>query len=328
MLNKGFLTWLFQDNKFIELRHQTHVDWKTYWFNNPDDLACKVKQLSWTGNLFINLNRPYEITGKAVTNGDIERHTRLLFDLDPIRPPSTSSTEEELEASRDVAIRLVSQLTALGWPIPLKAISGNGTHIQYRTSLINNSETKDILKALYTGLKTEFSTESVEFDTTVKNSGRIVALYGTTKRKGISTIERPHRQSIALTPEKWTQVSLKQVEKLANFYQKKSTGYFEPLKQRNVYVLGNGDYKTLNSVLMFQNHGLYLTEVEPNKHYVVCPWSHEHSSSSPTDTVIWENNGLQWPTFHCSHTHCNGRTIKDVIQLFGDADFYCSKRYI
>ena len=196
----------------------------------------------------------------------IERHTRLLFDLDPVRPSGTSSTNDELEASREVAIRLIEHFTALRWPIPLKAISGNGAHIQYRTFLPNNPETKAMLKTLYVGLKKEFSTETVDFDSTVRNPGRIVALYGTTKRKGISTNERPHRKSIVVAPTENHQVTPKQVESAANFYQKQTVSHFKPSLHANTRISGSGDYKSLDAVSMFKAHGLYLNEVESGKH--------------------------------------------------------------
>ncbi len=327
MQNNDFLSWHFRDNKFVELRHQTNIGWVTYWFDNSDDLMKKVDELSWVGNLFINVNRPHEITNKPITNDGIKLHTRLLFDLDPIRPTGTSSTNEELEASRAVAIRLIEHFTALAWPVPLKAISGNGAHIQYRTFLPNNPETKEMLKTLYVGLKKEFSTETVDFDPTVRNAGRIVALYGTTKRKGISTNERPHRRSIVLIPDDWKQVSPKQVELLANYYQKQVTSQFKPRTNTKTRINGKGDYKSLDAVSMFNAHGLYLQEVESGKHYVTCPWSAEHSSTKPKDTVVWESSGDSWPTFHCSHAHCDGRNMQDVIQIFGDADSFCSQEF-
>jgi len=334
MYPNEFLNWHFRDNKFAELRHQTPVGWISFWYDNQEDLIHKANELSPVGNLFLNLNRPFEITNKPVTNDDIKLHTRLLFDFDPVRPKSTSSTVEELEDARELAIKLIKHLTALGWPAPLKAISGNGAHVQYRAPLPNNAETKAILKSIYTGLQKEFTTESVEFDPTVRNAGRISTLYGSIKRKGISTKERPHRPSIASIPSDWKQVSPKLVESLANYYEKRSSSHYKPkvtLPQRQVGKrstnVTKGDYTTLDVVAMFNAHGLYLQQVETEKHYVTCPWIGEHSSTGPKDTVIWEASGNQWPTFHCSHSHCDGRNIADVLQLFSDADSFCSQEY-
>jgi hypothetical protein len=43
--------------------------------------------------------------------------------------------------------------------------------------------------------------------------------------------------------------------------------------------------------------------------------------------VIWEADGEKWPTFHCSHAHCHGRKIEDVMSLWGDADRFCGRAY-
>jgi hypothetical protein len=62
---------------------------------------------------------------------------------------------------------------------------------------------------------------------------------------------------------------------------------------------------------------------------VRCPWDAEHSSidsDHSTATVIWESDG-GWPTFHCSHDHCDGRTIRDVMAIWGDADAFCARQF-
>lgn len=90
---------------------------------------------------------------------------------------------------------------------------------------------------------------------------------------------------------------------------------------------GTGVYNTLNVVGWFNAHGHYKRHLGGGKHAVTCLWLAYHSSADnpmKTDTVIWESDG-GWPTFHCSHDHCEGRTIKDVIALWCDADSFCTQ---
>lgn len=89
---------------------------------------------------------------------------------------------------------------------------------------------------------------------------------------------------------------------------------------------GAGDYTTLDVVAWFSAHGHYGKPRADGKHAVLCPWADEHSddqgAESP-DTVVWPADG-GWPTFHCSHAHCVGRTLQTVMDLWGDADRFCS----
>jgi hypothetical protein len=324
-----YLDHLFRDAGAVELRHQIKGKksdrWVTYWFDDLAALQAKARRLT-TGNLFTSLHRPAEIPDGALKNEHVTRYTRLLFDLDPVRPAQTSSTAEELVFAQKAADALQKALRAWGWPEPLRAMSGNGRHLQYRCALPNDDATAQILKTIYRGMKVEFSDENVGFDSTVRNAGRICALYGTVKRKGDNTLERPHRQSEVWIPGNWKQVTSKQIESVANFYakQRKTVEIYRPDFNRK--VSGKGDYSTLDIVAWFSAHGLYEHHIEDHKHSVTCPWESEHSESQHNDTLIFESDGT-WPGFFCHHGHCAGRTIQDVMQVLGDADAFCGRGF-
>lgn len=92
---------------------------------------------------------------------------------------------------------------------------------------------------------------------------------------------------------------------------------------------GAGDYSTLDVVAWFSAHGHYGKMRPDGKHAVLCPWSHEHSDdqgATDPDTIVWEADG-GWAQFHCSHNHCTGRTIQDVMRLWGDVDRYCASTF-
>lgn len=72
-------------------------------------------------------------------------------------------------------------------------------------------------------------------------------------------------------------------------------------------------------VALFKDRVCYGRELEPGKHAVLCPWAAEHSDRRPaedSDTVIWEAGAGQSEAFHCSHDHCHGRTLADVLDLW------------
>ena len=88
----------------------------------PDLLARGANRVIW---------QPKNTT----TDADIVRRVGLVFDADPVRPAGISATEDEKALARELIDRLVSDLTARGWPAPILADSGNGFHARYKVDL-------------------------------------------------------------------------------------------------------------------------------------------------------------------------------------------------
>lgn len=322
------------DNGLIELRHQAGKQWTSGLFDDADSLLTAARERHRTGNLFISLNRPSprvadnRMVSTSLGNDDIQWVTRLFFDFDPVRPKGCSSTEDELCHAQHSATELSKMLRAMGWPDPLVAMSGNGYHLLYRCHLPNTEEVGEQLAAIYSGLWQDCTTHQVDFDRTVRNPGRICTLYGAEKRKGVSTSDRPHRRSRIITwPREWKQVRRQHFDSLVNFYaakQKPATLGHKVSRPIGRRVDGAGDYSTLDVVAWFTANGLYERHITDIIHAVKCPWEDEHTEIHRNDTVIYANDDGTWPGFHCKHSHCEGRTIQDVIHLLGDADTFCA----
>ena len=332
-----YLDWLFQDNAIVQLTHQTTSDknarWVHGWFDDIEALRKAGNMLSGKGNLFISLNKPFDCdvtnavdSNTGFKNENIERYTRMFIDLDPVRDGYIPSNQNELDLALERQRYAEQFFRALNWPRPARGMSGNGAHLIFRTALPNTAEFNQMLSVIYKGLKAELSTDLVTLDSAVKNACRLHPLYGSIKRKGIETTDRPHRQTKIYVPQQWQQIRPQQIEALAEHYTIKAP---EILPRQNLpHIDGKGDYKTLDVVSLFSAHGLYLRQTPDNgKHWVICPWSAEHSATGDTDTVAWDATD-SFPTFHCSHDHCSGRTIMDVISLFGDADNYCTNEWV
>lgn len=93
---------------------------------------------------------------------------------------------------------------------------------------------------------------------------------------------------------------------------------------------GTGDYRTLDIVRWFSDHGHYGRQIEPGKHAVLCPWESDHTEqrgAEDSDTVIWEAEPGKRPVFYCAHAHCADRTLSTVMDLWGDADRYCEREW-
>jgi hypothetical protein len=342
-----YLDWLVRDAGLVELCQMDDGQLDIGWYDSAPGLLHDARTMAKSGNLFTTINRIDPEALKAYLEGQrrvvpgkvcrtpdaaVTRCCRLFFDLDPARPKATSSTADELADAETRARGLVRRLDLLDWPAPAIGMSGNGWHLQYRTALPNTQETKEQLTAIYSVLHREFSDDVVEFDRSVRNPARLCCFYGSAKRKGPNTPERPHRRSWIHIPGDWRQVHPRQVAALANFYAKQTADI--PVRRddspvERPAVSGRGDYSSLDVVAWFGAHGAYVGPLVAGKHGVRCPWSESHTTPSPrngSDSIIYEADG-GWPGFHCSHAHCADRDIRDVMRLWGDADSYCAGEF-
>ena len=346
-----YLDWLIRDSGTAELcRIRDRGPDRIAWHTDSGQMLAQAREWAGTGNIFTTLHRiaPDALREYVETqiranpkarprtpDHVVTRFTRLFFDFDPAGLKGSSSTDAELQEAQIRAQGLRDRLRVLDWPTPLTAMSGNGWHLQYRTALPATDETAEVLKTIYRGLDAEHSDDEVRFDSTVRNPARLCALYGSVKRKGPSTQDRPHRRSVCWIPSDWKQVHPRQVEALANHYARLSS---EPRSNASrgsqeargaLRVSGRGNYTTLDVVRWFAAHDAYVGHIDGNKHGVRCPWSHEHTSVSPSngsDTIVYESDG-GWPGLFCHHAHCAGRTIRDVMALWADADDYCAESF-
>jgi hypothetical protein len=330
---RAYLEWAFRDCGAIELRHQHGGRWLTGWYDNEEALLKEARCRSRSGNLYISLNAPKPrlvcnaMTGTPLLDKEVGWITRLPFDFDPLRPREVGSTDHELQFSGERCDALVARLYKLGWPLPARAASGNGHHAVYRVRLPSNPEVNEMLSQVYLGLHHELDDDLVAFDRSVRNPGRIFRLYGSWNRKGPNTPERPHRQSTVRIPPQWRQVKPQQIEQLAEHYARQRAPAPRSARPLLPRPTGTGDYRTLDIVAWFAHHGLYRHHIEGLVHAVWCPWRAVHTTAhGRSGAVILETNGA-WPNFHCHHAHCARRGIRDVMQLLGDADAFCSVQF-
>jgi hypothetical protein len=131
----------------------------------------------------------------TTTDSDVERRHWFLIDLDPVRPAGISSSDAELALSETKAGEIVEWLTSIGWPEPVRAISGNGSHLMYRVDEPNDDAARTDFECATKMIASIFSDEAVKVDITVWNASRVWKIYGTVSAKGSSTVDRPHRMA-------------------------------------------------------------------------------------------------------------------------------------
>jgi hypothetical protein len=73
----------------------------------------------------------------------------------------------------------------------------------------------------------------------------------------------------------------------------------------------------------FAGRGWIGPAIEADKWTAACPWEHTHTMGERFDssTVIWgPGPGDEAGWWHCSHSHCQHRDLRDVLQLFTPSD--------
>jgi hypothetical protein len=190
-----------------------------YWTINPahPDLLARAN----------NRTKPYQIY--TTEDRAITKRNWLAIDIDPERFAGISSSAAEKADAKLVMIDMVNWLSEQGWPLPIRATSGNGYHILYRINLPNDEVSTELVKGVLTALAAKFDNPKAHVDGTLYNASRILKAYGTVACKGDSTDERPHRYAQMTVPSSAVQVvTLEQLKAVAAMTpkqeKKKSTG--------------------------------------------------------------------------------------------------------
>lgn len=277
-------------------RYVNKVNVNFYFVFNDINEACYSRQQK---DIFIE--KPKVTTGDK----DIAGRAWLMIDLDCERPTGVSSTEEELQKSKDKANEVYRYLKNSGFQEPVIALSGSGIHLLYKISLENTIERTVLIKDCLMALDMLFSDKDVKIDTAVFNASRITKLYGTLASKGKNTESRPHRMSrITKAPKEIIVNDVELLIKLAKILpeapKKTYTTQVEFdidnwLRKENIRVTK----ETGNS----QGRKLILEE---------CPFDSSHNGKDAAIFVM--NNGAI--AFKCLHASCSNYAWQDVRKKF------------
>lgn len=310
------------NNQLFEVRviYNTKQNFSGY-FRDVDTLMQNLKSLNLKGsNVYLSLNSLvdscYDRTQRdhfekyantSTSDNDIEGYDWLFVDLDTERTKGTSSTDDELQAAKDVGNRIFFSLRNMGFEEPVRAISGNGVHLLYKLNLNSNDETKALIKKCLTVLDALFSTEKVKIDVVNINPSRVCKLYGTLAQKGSNTKSRPHRMSYIIGD----QDRYKDIKPTDIAYLKKLAAVIpdEPPQPQKYNSYNPGRFDIEEWLNKYQI-GYKVESCQTGTKYVLdhCPFDDNHKGK---DAVIFKSsNGAI--AFHCFHNSCSDKTWKDV----------------
>lgn len=255
---------------------------------------------------------------------NITRRRWLLIDADPTRPAGISSTDEEHDAALARIEQIEDQMTAAGWPKPIKADSGNGGHLMY--PIDEPADDDGLIQRCLEALAGRFTDEKVKIDTTVYNPARIWKLYGTPACKGDSTPDRPHRLAkLILVPDQIGVVSHGQIVTLADTAPTPPTPtppssyQASPGANRNGQGRRNGQALDLQKWLSEHRVSCegpvdWLSRGGTAQKWVfpTCPWNSDHTNRSAY-VAQFPNGAIE---AGCLHESCKGRTWRDLRRIF------------
>lgn len=295
---------------------------RSTFVNDPGVLARAVPALETDrAQVFVTLNPVHpELFGRAPNkfwqrdaagDTDIARRRWILLDVDPKRPSDTSSTNQEKSLSRRVAENIVDGLSRrLGWGLPIVADSGNGYHLLYRIDLPNDAKSREPVRAALVALDHQVGSDRVGVDKSVFNAARLVTLYGTWKRKGEDTPERPHRQSRVLSvPDELVVVPREKLEELAALAPKEkptTAPYDGPAGAR----LDLREFLAKHDIPVLRERPWTTPEGEPVMLLEVpCSFSPDDPHEG-TQAAVWQAAGGKLFA-RCLHDRCQGKGWQD-----------------
>lgn len=324
-INKDVLTNLNVLNKSeytTEIRILTTKSIISGYYDDIKKLEQDIRTYDGTYNIFFTLNpvipeiKPLGynklIRGAKKTTRDIEIDSLklVLIDIDPIRPAKVSSTDEELESARQLAMDIEEFLYEYNFPEPIVCMSGNGYHLLYDIDLENTKENIDIIKNFLLELHNIFKNNKAEVDRTTYNPARISKLYGTVATKGENTVERPHRKSaIERVPNERRLVPREKLIEIAKMHSQSKS------------IDSNGTPSNNTNVEIedwVKKHGIEVShkkEWQDSKLLVFkeCPWNSDHTDKSAY-IIQYPNGNI---AAGCHHNSCqdeNWVTLKEKYE--------------
>ena len=242
------------------------------------------------------------------------------FDVDPVRPADTPSSDAELSSALECRDRIIREVfEPHGVPV-IPAMSGNGGHgLIPLIGYPNNAETQAKIKRLLDWLSETFTDDTVSVDCTVGNPSRIWKVYGTLAVKGDNTSEAPYRRAVISLPEE-----IQPFDLLALLDEIVPPDW-QPANERTKHTKGStrrassgDDYPLLDLEKYLSHYGysFNIKQKDGRTIYVLdqCPFNPDHNRGE----VCITQDALGKVGFKCFHNSCADKTWQEAKAAIGD----------
>lgn len=299
-LGRGNRTWsgYFTDVEKLLTAIAPYDDCNLYFTLNTIDSAC-----------YSRVQRDRMVQSPPTTSDhDISRRKWVLIDIDVERASGTNSTDAEKASARPIGNAVYAFLRDRGFNAPVVCDSANGWHLLYRCDMGNSPLTTEICKKFLQVLDLYFSTDKVKVDVSTFNASRICKLYGCFSRKGVSTPERPQRESaIVRVPD---EIKVNEQERFG------IVAAMLPIPEQPSRHNGYSTEKfDLSDFLSRNNIGVRnVVKTASYTKYVLteCPFDSNHKA--PDSAIFEMTNGAIG--FKCFHQSCAGYKWSDLRRLY------------
>lgn len=253
----------------------------------------------------------------STTNGEQIKYRKYLpFDIDPVRPAGTSSTDEMHDKSIEKAHEVKEWLSEKGFPVPIVGDSGNGAHLLYRIDEPNTPEAKELIENVQKAVVTALShpdKDGIDIQG-FADANRIWKVYGTITKKGdeIHDIGIRHRRSKLLeVPDDIKIVTTDILISVGELYEK-YVDAVNLIQDKAEPQQTNKEKFDIKAWMDKYDIHVVRTKQERNKTIYVletCPLNPDHTGNKEA-VIIQESNGRLG--FKCHHNSCDGKGWKDV----------------
>ncbi len=221
-----FLNWILTPHGCFEVRaFKSRISYETKeivragrhstlsgFFNNVHDAVVDIQRVAGT-SLYVTINPVNEdLMGRIGSNEILESESatsdaninvveKVLIDIDSIRPPDISATDEQVAAAMERLAYILEHepgiAAAAHW-----GCSGNGAWCIAEVVASSPTDALPLVDRFLKHLSTVYGTEMVNIDSKTRNASRVGPIPGTFKCKGASIPDRPWRMITLDSPER------------------------------------------------------------------------------------------------------------------------------
>lgn len=315
------LDYFISEESIVAVRAFTSKGIREGYFDNTQELYTQAQKYNSKGfPVYITINpikkdfvidKPINelvAVKEAVKDKDIAYLSKVMIDLDPVRPSKISSTDEEKAEAKEMAKKVRQFLGDNGFPKPMFCDSGNGYHLFYFIDLENTKENVELIKRFLRTLDKLFSNDKAKVDVTTGNASRITRVYGTVNCKGENTEDRPHRMSKILQLGEDVLVEKEQLQSIVTMI---------PQEERQKSIGDSTSSNKLDVDAWLEKVGLKESVVEVKSYledstmWILnpCPWNAEHTNNSAF-IIQFANGAVMAKCHHNSCANENWQTLK------------------